>query len=100
MNTLDTNMNSFDKLIATSKHLFRFIEESIPVDLLAILYSSQIIKKGKKHLLDQQRVYYKVLQQIINEGQKRNQIKDNKSFWELARIYAMQEGQFYMTGVF
>lgn len=88
---LDADMNSFDKLIATSKHLFRFIEENVPVDLLSILYSSQIIKKGKKHLLDQQRVYYKVLQQIINEGQIRKEIKNDKSFRELAKIYAMQE---------
>ena len=47
METLDDNMNSFDKLIETSKHLFRFIEENVPVDLLSILYSSQIIKRGK-----------------------------------------------------
>ena len=88
---LDENMDSFDKLIVTSKHLFRFIEENVPVDLLSILYSSQIVKKGKKHLLDQQRVYYKVLQQIISEGQSRNQIKNDKSFLELSKIYAMQE---------
>ena len=91
MDRLDVHMNSFDKLIATSKHLFRFIEENVPVELLSILYSSQIVKKGKKHLLDQQRVYYKVLQQIISEGQDRKQIKNDKSFWELAKIYAMQE---------
>lgn len=91
MGTLEDDMNSFDKLIETSRHLFRFIEESVPVELLSILYSSQIVKKGKKHLLDQQRVYYKVLQQIISEGQSRNQIKNNKSFWELSKIYAMQE---------
>ena len=88
---LDENMDSFDKLIATSRHLFRFIEENVPVDLLSILYSSQIVKKGKKHLLDQQRVYYKVLQQIISEGQSRNQIKNDKSFLELSKIYAMRE---------
>lgn len=91
MDTLDVHMNSFDKLIETSRHLFRFIEESVPVDLLSILYSSQIVKKGKRHLLDQQRVYYKVLQQIISEGQKRNQIRNDKSFLELSKIYAMQE---------
>lgn len=91
MNRLDADMNSFDKLISTSKYLFRFIEENVPVELLSILYSSQIVKKGKKHLLDQQRVYYKVLQQIISEGQGRNQIKSDKSFWELSKIYAMQE---------
>ncbi|MCC3868370.1 TetR/AcrR family transcriptional regulator [Terrisporobacter mayombei] len=91
MSILDDDMNSFDKLIETSKYLFRFIEESVPVELLSILYSSQIVKKGKKHLLDQQRVYYKVLQQIISEGQRRNQIRNDKSFWELAKIYAIQE---------
>ncbi|MEG0856003.1 MAG: TetR/AcrR family transcriptional regulator [Terrisporobacter sp.] len=91
METLDVNMNSFDKLIETTRYLFRFIEENVPVDLLAILYSSQIVKKGKRHLLDQSRVYYKVLQQIISEGQRKNQIKSDKSYWELAKIYALQE---------
>ena len=91
MSKLDPEMNSFKKLIETTRHLFRFIEERVPVDLLAILYSSQIIKKGKKHLLDQTRVYYRVLQQIITEGQERNQIKNNRSSREMARIYALQE---------
>ncbi len=91
MDELDVNMNSFDKLISISKHLFRFIEENVPVDLLSILYSSQIIKKGKKTLLDQQRLYYKVLRKIMQEGQNRNEIKNDRSFRELASIYAMQE---------
>ena len=91
MGKLDKDMNSFDKLIETTRYLFRFIEEIVPVDLLAILYSSQIIKKGQKHLLDQTRVYYRVLQQIITEGQARNQIKNDRSSREIARIYAMQE---------
>ncbi len=91
MDKLDKDMNSFDKLIETTRYLFRFIEERVPVDLLAILYSSQIIKKGQKHLLDQTRVYYRVLQQIITEGQAKNQIKNDRSSREIARIYAMQE---------
>ena len=41
--------------------------------------------------MDQQRVYYKVIQQIIKQGQRRNQIKNEKSFMELSKIYAMQE---------
>ena len=61
MGKLHKDMNSFDKLIETTRYLFRFIEERVPVDLLSILYSSQIIKKGQKHLLDQTRVYYRVL---------------------------------------
>lgn len=91
MGKLHKDMNSFDKLIETTRYLFRFIEERVPVDLLAILYSSQIIKKGQKHLLDQTRVYYRVLQQIITEGQAKNQIKNDRSSREIARIYAMQE---------
>lgn len=91
MGKLHKDMNSFDKLIETTRYLFRFIEERVPVDLLSILYSSQIIKKGQKHLLDQTRVYYRVLQQIITEGQSRNQIKNDRSSREIARIYAMPQ---------
>lgn len=88
---LDPNLHSFDKLIYMSKHLFKYIEDKVPVDILAYLYSSQVTKKGEKHLLNQNRYYYKALMLIIEEGQKRKQLKDERSSRELMKIYAMQE---------
>ncbi len=88
---LEPSLHSFDKLIYMSKHLFKYIEDKIPVDILAYLYSSQVTKKGEKHLLNQNRYYYKALRLIIEEGQKKNQLKNERSSRELMKIYAMQE---------
>ena len=44
-------MDSFDKLIYLNQELFSMIENSISLDLLARLYSSQLITRGEKHLL-------------------------------------------------
>lgn len=89
--TIDSEMNSFDKLIYLTTHLFKFIEDTVPVDLLALLYSSQVVKKGEKHLLDKNRFYYKTLIKLVEEGQQRNQIKEERSAREISNIYAMQE---------
>ena len=84
-------MNSYDKLIYFSEFLFRYIEENIPMEILSIVYSTQVIKSGKKFLLDHSRLYYKVLSTIIKEGQAKGDITDEKSQMELVRLYALQE---------
>ena len=88
---MDPDINSFEKLIYLSGYLFRYIEERIPVDILSLVYSTQVIKKGEKHLLNQNRTYYKTLSTIIKEGQKNGEIIKEKSLGELIKFYAMQE---------
>ncbi|HAX52710.1 TetR/AcrR family transcriptional regulator [Muricomes intestini] len=88
---MDSKMNSFEKLIYLSRYLFCYIEERVPVDILSLVYSTQVIKKGEKHLLNQNRVYYKTLNTIIKEGQKNGVIIREKSLGELTKLYAMQE---------
>ncbi len=63
----------------------------ISLELLAKLYSSQLTTKGEKHLLDHNRVYYRVLRTIITEGQEKGEIKDDLSAGELVRVYALCE---------
>lgn len=91
MSTMDESMNSFDKLIYLNHELFQMIENSIPIDLLAQLYASQLKTNGEKHLLDRSRTYYRVLRKIILEGQKREQIRTDVSVNEIVKAYAMCE---------
>lgn len=91
MTEMDPSMNSFDKLIYLNQELFRMIENSIPIDLLAQLYASQLTTNGEKHLLDRNRIYYRILRNIILEGQKREQISTNFSVNEILKTYAMCE---------
>lgn len=89
--TLDDSMNSYDKLLYMNQVLFGMIDNQINIDLLARLYSTQLITKGEKHMLDYNREYYKLLRKVISEGQERGEITTDKSVNDIVKLYAMCE---------
>lgn len=91
MESIDPKMDSFHKLMYLNHELFAMIENSISLDLLARLYSSQLVTRGDKHLLDHNRIYYKLLRQIVQEGQQRGQLRNDVTVSEMVRVYAMCE---------
>ena len=82
---LDPDMDSLDQLLYLNRELFSMIENSISLDLLARLYSTQLTTNGEKHLLDHSRLYYRLLRQIIVEGQNRGQLCTNLSANEIVK---------------
>ncbi len=88
---MDPELNSYDKLLYMNYEMHSFIEANMEVDLLASLYSTQLYLKGNSNLLDQNRVYYKLVAGIIEEGQKRRQIIQNKSVREIMKYYSLCE---------
>ena len=88
---MDANMNSFYKLLYINYEAHSMIEEKINIDLLASLYSTQLVAQGHRSLLDQNRTYYKLISSVIDEGQKRGEISDEVSVSELVRYYSMCE---------
>lgn len=88
---MDPGMESFDKLIYLNQELFAMIEDSISIDLLARLYSSQLVTRGEKHLLDRSRFYYRLLRQIMTEGQAEGQLTDTLTVNEMVKMYALCE---------
>lgn len=84
-------MRPFQKLLWLNEELFSMIESQISLDLLARLYSSQLITKGEKHLLDHNRFYYKLLRQIMLEGVSCGELSTEFSVSEMVRCYAMCE---------
>jgi AcrR family transcriptional regulator len=83
--------NSFEKLLDMNAFMHEFIEKQIDINLLSSLYSTQLYAKGSSNLLDQNRVYYKLLSEIIEEGQKRGEITKNKSVREISKYYSLCE---------
>ena len=69
--TLDPEWDAADKLVFLNHELFVMIEDSISRDLLSGLLSTQLQAQGEKHLLDRNRTYFRILREIITEGQKR-----------------------------
>ena len=88
---MDPEMNSFYKLLYLNYEVHKWIEENIDIELLTSLYSTQLAAHGQSCLLDQNRTYYRLINRIIEEGQKRGQILADVSVNEIARYYAMCE---------
>ena len=91
METIDPDMDRFDQLMFLNRELFSMIENSISVDLLARLYSSQLVTRGDKHLLDRNRTYYKLLRQLVLQGQQRGELRSDITVSEMVRVYALCE---------
>lgn len=89
--TLDPAMDSFDQLLYLNRELFLMIENSISLELLARLYSSQLVTRGEKHLLDRSRIYFRLLRQIISAGQKNGELRADLPTTELVKRYALCE---------
>ncbi len=88
---MDTEMNSFEKLMYINYEAHKLMEDNIECELLSSLYSSQLITKSDVHLLDQNRTYYKLLKEIVVEGQARKEISSDKSAEEVCKFYSMCE---------
>ncbi len=88
---MEPEMNSFSKLLYLNYEMHSMMEEKISIDLLASLYSTQLVSERESHLLDQNRNYYRLVNQIVEEGQKRGQIRTDVSASEVTRYYTMCE---------
>ena len=89
--SLPRDMSSFDKLMYLNRHLFSMIEDRIDIELLTRLYSTQLVTKGEKHLLDNKRLYYKLLRKIVTEGQQAYEFTKDMTGNEIVKLYTMSE---------
>lgn len=89
--TLTPDMTCMDKLLYLNRELFRLIEDTIAIDLLAQLLSSQLITRSEKHLLDRNRTYYKLLRTIFQEGQNAGELTSQVSVNDMVKTYALCE---------
>ena len=91
MEIMDPELDAMEKLIYLNHELFAMIDGGVSMDLLARLLSTQLLARGEKHLLDRNRTYFKLLRQIITEGQKAGQLRTDRTVNEILRAYAMWE---------
>ena len=89
--TLDPDAPAMQQLLTLNAELFGMIENSISMELLARLLSTQLTTSGEKHLLDHSRVYYKLLRAIIAKGQEKGELTARMSVSEMVKLYALSE---------
>ena len=88
---LDPAMDAFDQLMFLNRELFGMIEDTISLDLLARMYSTQLTTSGEKHLMDHNRIYYRLIRKIAVEGQEKGQLRSDISVNEITKLYALCE---------
>lgn len=91
METMDPAMPALDQLLFLNSELFHTIENSVSLELLARLLSTQLVTSGDKHLLDYRRTYYRLLRKIISRGREEGQLTDRLSVSEMVKLYALCE---------
>ena len=91
MEVMDPELSAMEKLIYLNHELFAMIEDSVSLELLTRLLSAQLLARGEKHLLDRSRLYFKLLRQIIADGQKAEQLRTDLTVNEIVKAYALWE---------
>ncbi len=88
---LTPEMSSMEKLLYIDYEVHRYMEDHLPLDLIASMYSTQLTSKGDRTLLDQNRKYYRLVRSLIEEGQARGEIRGDRTISELMKYYTMCE---------
>ena len=89
--SMDPEMDALDKLAWLNHELFAMIDGGVSMDLLARLLSTQLLARGEKHLLDRNRIYFKLLRKIISQGQQAGQLRTDLTANEIVKAYALWE---------
>ena len=88
---LTADKTAMEKLLFLNGELFGMIENSVSLELLARLLSTQLVTSGEKHLLDHKRTYYRLLRSIIAEGQASGELSSAHTINEMVKLYALCE---------
>lgn len=91
LETMDPTMSAMDKLLFLNSELFLTIENTVPMDLLARLLSTQLVTSGEKHLLDHKRIYYRLLRRIMAQGQQDGELSQTQTVNDMVKLYALCE---------
>ena len=89
--TIPPDMSALDTLRYLNRELFTMIEGSVSLELLARLLSTQLTTRGEKHLLDRNRVYFRLLREIVARGQASGELRRDQSVGEITKAYALME---------
>ena len=84
-------VDTVQTLLMLNRELFSMVENTIDLELIKKLYSTQLVTKSEKQLLDHNRVYYKLLRKLAMAGQASGELTKTMSAGEIVRYYAFCE---------
>ena len=89
--TMDPSLGVIEKLVFINQELFLMIENTVSIDILSRLFASQLVSGSERSLLDPTRTYYKLLRQIVIEGQQQGLFREGFTTLDVTRAYAVFE---------
>lgn len=88
---IDPNLSALEKLMELNQFVMESLENSPYRQLFATLYGLQVMTNNKRHIINPDRIYYKVISTIIKEGIDKGEIKSSFTYQELTEWYAILE---------
>lgn len=88
---LTDGMTGMQKLLYLNAELFALIENTVPIEILTRLLSTQLVTNGEKHLIDKNRTYFKIIRKIVTEARAKGEFTDKMSASEMVKLYALAE---------
>ena len=85
------SLDAVERLRFLNHELYAMIEERVSLDLLARLLSTQLFARGDKQLLDHNRLYFRLLRQIVAAGQREGSLRTDLSCSDVIKAYALWE---------
>ncbi|MBR2043427.1 MAG: TetR/AcrR family transcriptional regulator [Clostridia bacterium] len=88
---LDPTLPTIEALLFLNRQLFEMIENTVDLELIKRLYSTQLTTRTEKQLLDHNRVYYRLLRRLIIAGQQKGDVTKAQSVNDVVKYYAFCE---------
>ena len=94
--TLTPDMTAIDKLSSFNKHVFNSLENSPYRSFFSELYGYQVMTSYPRYILNPDREYYRILNQLIKEGIEKKEIRSDISCSDLVHtLTTMERGYTY-----
>jgi len=89
--TMPSEYDAFEQLMYLNYKLHSYIGENINCRLIANQYAAQLTREDESALLDKNRYYFTLLTRIIEEGQRRGELRSDISVSETVTVYSICE---------
>ncbi|MCR5054420.1 MAG: proline racemase family protein [Lachnospiraceae bacterium] len=94
MISIDPKISQYEKLVYLNKELFSLIENKVPFELISHIYVGTPAERW--NVLNDKRLYYHLIPQIIDEGQKSGEFNCEEDAQSVADTYfSIERGLIY-----
>lgn len=91
LRNLSSNLHTVEKLKAFNTFVMQNLEESPFRSFFPVLYACQVTTSGKRHIINPERRYFRVIVLILKEGLLKHEIESPLSYADLTSLIVNQQ---------